>query len=70
MIGIIPLIIAAAVLEGFVTRHTEWHWIVKLSIILASLSFVLFYFVFYPIWLGRNGYNLADHESNYNSDKI
>ena len=25
MIGIIPLIIMAGLLEGFVTRHTEWH---------------------------------------------
>jgi uncharacterized membrane protein SpoIIM required for sporulation len=62
MIGIIPLIILAGFLEGFVTRHTEWHWAIKLSIILASLSFVLFYFVFYPIWLQRKGYYLMDEE--------
>lgn len=62
MIGIIPLIIMAGLLEGFVTRHTEWHWSIKLSIILSSLAFVLFYFVFYPIWLERKGYYLDDDE--------
>lgn len=62
MIGIIPLILMAAFLEGFVTRHTEWHWSIKLSIILCSLAFVLFYFVLYPIWLERKGYYLDDNE--------
>jgi uncharacterized membrane protein SpoIIM required for sporulation len=64
MVGIIPLIILAAVLEGFVTRHTEWHWIAKLSIILSSFTFVLFYFVFYPIWLERKGYYLESNLDN------
>lgn len=53
IIGLIPLFIIAGLLESFVTRHTEWHWMVKLGIILLSLSFILTYFVFYPIWLTR-----------------
>ncbi len=46
--GILPLIVLAGFLEGFVTRHTEWPNIIHASIILLSLSFVIFYFVIYP----------------------
>ena len=51
--GIVPIIITAAFFEGFVTRHTEMpHWI-NISIIAISFLFILFYFVFYPFYLGR-----------------
>ena len=36
MIGIFPVIIVAAFIEGFATRHTEWHDLVKLGIILDN----------------------------------
>ena len=60
MIGIIPLIIAAAFLEGFVTRHTEWHWSIKLSIIVSSFAFIFYYFVIYPILLEKKGYKIPE----------
>ena len=48
IIGILPMFIAAAFLEGFVTRHTEAPDIVRLGIILASLTFIVWYFFIYP----------------------
>ncbi|GAL87235.1 membrane protein [Sporocytophaga myxococcoides] len=48
-IGLIPLFIIAGFLEGFVTRHTEMHDLIKLFIILASAAFIIYYFIFYPI---------------------
>ncbi len=53
MLGIIPLIIMAALLEGFVSGETHWHWFVKLVIILLSLGFVLYFFVIRPYQVAR-----------------
>lgn len=46
-----PMLFTAALFEGFVTRHTEMPTVVKLLIIAGSLSFVIGYFVIYPIRL-------------------
>jgi len=48
VVGTVPLFIVAAFIEGFFTRHTEWPDAVRLTIILASLSFVLYYYVYLP----------------------
>lgn len=53
IIGLVPIFIVAAFFEGFVTRHTGMPLWLSLSILSASLSFVLWYFIFYPIKLGR-----------------
>jgi uncharacterized membrane protein SpoIIM required for sporulation len=46
--GTIPIFIVAGFLESFVTRHTELPTFIRLSIILLSLAFVIFYYVIYP----------------------
>lgn len=56
MIGIIPIIIAAGFIEGFVTRYTDAPDILRLGIILASLSFILLYFVWYPRQKAKEGF--------------
>jgi uncharacterized membrane protein SpoIIM required for sporulation len=48
MLGLIPLLVYSGAVEGFVTRYTEMHWLIRLSTILLSLGFVLVYFVWYP----------------------
>ena len=53
VIGLVLIFIVAGFLEGFVTRHTDMPLILNLFIILASLGFVLFYFLFYPRYLNR-----------------
>lgn len=62
MMGLIPVFIAAAFLEGFVTRLTEWPLIAKLLIIGVSLWFILWYYVFYPIILEKKLANTAPAE--------
>jgi len=47
-VGLVPIFIAAAFLEGFITRHTDFPDAVRLFIILASLSFIVWYFFIYP----------------------
>lgn len=49
MIALVPVFIIAAFFEGFVTRHTDMPVWLSSSILLASLAFILFYFVYYPM---------------------
>jgi len=53
-IGITPLLVVAGFLESFVTRHTEMPTFFKLSIIILSAIFIIWYFIIYPIQLNRN----------------
>lgn len=55
VIGLCPVIILAAILESFVTRYTEMPFILNSLIILISASFVIGYYVIYPIYLERTG---------------
>ena len=48
MLGLIPVFIMAGFIEGYFTRHTEAPDFVRITTIVLSFSFVLFYFVFYP----------------------
>lgn len=51
IIGLVPIFLAAAFLEGFITRHTEMPTWLSLIILLGSLFFILYYFVIYPLRL-------------------
>ncbi|HVV07488.1 MAG TPA: stage II sporulation protein M [Puia sp.] len=52
MIGLVPLFIVAAFLEGFVTRYSHMPVWLSISILAASLTFVVWYFIIYPRRLG------------------
>jgi uncharacterized membrane protein SpoIIM required for sporulation len=49
MIGLIPVFIAAAFLEGFITRYSTMPKPISISILVLSLIFIIWYFVFYPV---------------------
>lgn len=49
MIGLVPIFIVAAFLEGFVTRYSTMPVWLSIFILLGSLTFVIWYFVVYPI---------------------
>lgn len=53
MIGLVPVFVAAAFLEGFITRYTSMPLPVSLFILLGSLWFIIWYFVIYPIRLQK-----------------
>jgi uncharacterized membrane protein SpoIIM required for sporulation len=53
MLSTVPFFIVAGFLEGFVTRHTEMPDWLALTIIVSSLSLILFYYVIYPIQLHK-----------------
>ncbi|HEY4107748.1 stage II sporulation protein M [Puia sp.] len=53
MIGLVPVFIVAAFLEGFVTRYSRMPIWLSVSILAGSLFFVIWYFVVYPIKLEK-----------------
>ncbi len=53
IVGIIPIFIVAGFLESYLTRYTDLPDIIRLTVILLSLAFILFYFVILPQKLGR-----------------
>ena len=53
MIGLVPVFIVAAFLEGFVTRYSGMPVLLSVSILAGSLFFVVWYFVVYPIQLEK-----------------
>lgn len=57
MVGLVPVFAVAALLEGFVTRHTEFNPVVRASIIICSLVFILWYFFYYPYTLNKKSSN-------------
>ncbi len=48
IVALIPFIIFAAFLEGFVTRHSEWNDIIRIGIIVLSMAMIIWYFFIYP----------------------
>jgi uncharacterized membrane protein SpoIIM required for sporulation len=52
-IGVLPIIVVAAIFESFVTRHTEMPVWLSITILAASLLFMVWYVILYPIHLTR-----------------
>ena len=55
--GLIPLFIVAGFLEGFVTRYSNVSTVPAIFIITFSVAFLLYYFIYYPYKLNKNGTN-------------
>ena len=53
MIGLVPVFIAAAFLEGYVTRYAQMPVWLSIFILIASAIFIIWYFVIYPIRLNK-----------------
>jgi hypothetical protein len=53
MIGLIPVFIAAAFLEGFITRYSTMPKAISISILALSLLFIVWYFIIWPIVLQK-----------------
>ena len=63
LIGLVPVFIAAAFLEGFVTRYSTMPVWLSIFILAASLAFIIWYFVVYPIHLQKKNdlYSLSQN---------
>lgn len=54
VMGLMPVFIMAGFIESFITRYTFMHWSIKLALIVLSATFIIYYFIIYPIKLTRN----------------
>lgn len=57
MLGIVPILILAGLIESFLTRYTEVPDILRSFLILGSAAFILGYFVYYPWRKSRVGFD-------------
>ncbi|MFT4661593.1 MAG: putative membrane protein SpoIIM required for sporulation [Patiriisocius sp.] len=48
MLGIIPILVFAALIEGFVTRYTELNDVIRAVIIASNFAIIIYYFGIYP----------------------
>jgi uncharacterized membrane protein SpoIIM required for sporulation len=55
IVGLIPVLVVAALFEGFVTRYYKMPVVLNVLLLLLSAGFVLIYFLRYPIYLIRKG---------------
>ncbi len=68
MLGITPIFVFAAFIEGFLTRYTDLPDPVRLAVILLSLFFILGYFVWYPRHKANEGFENIEPESRLNAN--
>jgi uncharacterized membrane protein SpoIIM required for sporulation len=64
MVGLVPIFIVAAFLEGFITRYSTMPKGISISILASSFAFIIWYFVIYPIQLQKRvqkGKIIPDH---------
>jgi uncharacterized membrane protein SpoIIM required for sporulation len=64
VLGLVPIFIAAAFLESFVTRHSEMPMWLSASILAASLAFIIWYVIIYPNKLNKKP-NLIQNGTKY-----
>ncbi len=53
VVGTVPIFVVAGFIESYLTRHTDMPLSLKLTIIILSAIFILFYFVIWPYLLHR-----------------
>jgi len=58
MMGLIPIFITAGFIEGYITRHTEVPNVIRFAFILLCLTFILWYFFWYPYNKAKTGFNV------------
>ena len=69
MLGITPIFVFAAFIEGFLTRYTDLPDPVRLAVILLSLFFILGYFVWYPRHKANEGFENIEPETRLNANE-
>jgi uncharacterized membrane protein SpoIIM required for sporulation len=66
MIGIVPIVILAAIFESFVTRHTEMPAWLSSSVLIISFVFIVWYVIVYPLRLSKKLKTLSNtNEGKY-----
>lgn len=56
MLTILPLIVLAAFIEGFVTRYTGASYVIRGIVIFGSFAFIISYYIVYPWLKAKKGF--------------
>ena len=67
VVGLIPLFLTAAFFESFVTRYTEMPLWLSMTILFGSLSFIIWYFIIYPVRIHKR-IEAMSNNNNVNPD--
>jgi uncharacterized membrane protein SpoIIM required for sporulation len=73
IMGVAPVTLLAAFIEGFLTRHTNIPDVIRFSFILLSLCFVVIYFFWYPRLVAKKTpdlNHLTEANSIYKNKKV
>ena len=70
LLGVAPLIVLAAFIESFYTRFDDLPMVFRLATILASLAFIIGYYILLPIKRGRSASLLADVAPDYSESHV
>src|SRR5688572_1957546 len=69
MLGITPIFVLAAVIESFLTRYTNAPTFLKLLLIILSALYIIGYFVVYPWFKAKKGFDFPLKEVRLSSRK-
>lgn len=61
LIGLIPVFVMAGFIESFLTRHTHLPLFIRLGIILLSLAFISYYYIYLPNKLNHGKDKTSNH---------
>lgn len=64
VIGLIPVFMIAAFFEGYVTRYSNMPLFLNLLVLLLSATFIIWYFIIYPIRLQARKSIVAENPTN------
>jgi uncharacterized membrane protein SpoIIM required for sporulation len=59
VVGLVPVFVVAAFIEGFITRYYKMPLFMSISILAVCGVFIIWYFVLYPIYLKRRAAGAA-----------
>jgi len=60
IMGLVPFFIVAGFIESYITRHTDAPFGIRLSVILGSFAFIIYYFVVLPYKVNKKNKEIAD----------
>ena len=53
ILSVLPVTVVAAFIEGYLTRHTEFPFLFRMTVIVLSAAFIIFYYIVLPYLKGR-----------------
>lgn len=62
-LGAMPIVVMAAFIEAFITRHVELPLFVRFAVVVLSAAFIIYYYVMLPVLVHRNSQPVISNEN-------